>query len=71
MEASIAMNLAYGEIVDVEIEDGVQLGKIRVLGAIKKVPLDLVEDVKKGDRVLLCDGVAIPKARRRRQPSIS
>jgi hydrogenase maturation factor len=65
------MNLAYGEIVDVEIEDGVQLGKIRVLGAIKKVPLDLVEDVKKGDRVLLCDGVAIAKARRRRQPSIS
>jgi hydrogenase maturation factor len=65
------MNLAYGEIVDVEIEDGVQLGKLRVLGAIKKVPRDLVEDVKKGDRVLLCDGVAIAKARRRRQPSIS
>jgi hydrogenase maturation factor len=28
---------------------------------MKKVPLDLIEEVTKGDKVLLCDGVAIAK----------
>jgi hydrogenase maturation factor len=55
------MNLAYGEIVDVEMEGGMQLGNVRVSGAIKKVPLDLLTNPRCGDRVLLCDGVAISK----------
>jgi hydrogenase maturation factor len=55
------MNLVYAEIVDVEVEDGMLFGKIRVSGAMKKVRLDLVQDVTKGNEVLLCDGIAIAK----------
>jgi HupF/HypC family. len=55
------MNLVYAEIVDVEVEDGMRFGNVTVSGAIKKIPLDLVQDVRKGDKVLLCDGVAIAK----------
>ena len=55
------MNLIYGEIVDVEVEDGMRFGNVTVSGAMKKVSLDLVQDVTKGDKVLLCDGVAIAK----------
>jgi hydrogenase maturation factor len=56
------MNLIYGEIVDVEVEDGMRFGNVTVSGAMKKVSLDLVQDVTKGDKVLLCDGVAIAKS---------
>ena len=56
------MNLIYGEIVDIEVEDGMRLGNVTVSGAMKKVSLDLVQDVMKGDKVLLCDGVAIAKS---------
>jgi hydrogenase maturation factor len=57
------MNLVYGEIVDLGDEDGMQVGSIRVSGALKKVPLDLIADARRGDKVLLCDGVAIARAR--------
>jgi len=56
------MNLIYGEIVDVDVEDGMRFGNVTVAGAMKKVSLDLVQDVAKGDKVLLCDGVAIAKS---------
>lgn len=55
------MNLLYGEIVDLELEDGVQMGNVRVAGAIKKVPLDLIAGVHRDDKILICDGVAIGK----------
>jgi len=55
------MNLVYAEIVDVEVEEGMRFGNVTVSGAMKKVPLDLIQDVMKGDKVLLCDGVAIAK----------
>jgi len=55
------MNLVYAEIVDVEVEDGMRFGNVTVSGAMKKVPLDLIQDVREGDKVLLCDGVAIAK----------
>ena len=55
------MNLVYGEIVDFKVEDGMQMGSIRVSGVLKKVPLDLLQDVQRGDKVLICDGVAIAK----------
>ena len=55
------MNLVYGEIVDLKVEDGMQMGSVRVSGALKKVPLDLLQDVQRGDKVLMCDGVAIAK----------
>ena len=54
--------MIYGEIVDVEVEDGMRFGNVTVSGAMKKVSLDLVQDVTKGDKVLLCDGVAIAKS---------
>jgi hydrogenase maturation factor len=55
------MNLIYGEIVELFVEDGMKMGNIRVSGAIKKVPLDLLTGVECGDKVLMCDGVAISK----------
>jgi len=38
-----------------------RFGNVTVSGAMKKVPLDLIQDVREGDKVLLCDGVAIAK----------
>jgi hydrogenase maturation factor len=55
------MNLVYGEIVDLNMEDGMKMGRVRVAGAVKKVPLDLLTNPRSGDKVLLCDGVAIGK----------
>jgi len=37
------------------------MGRVRVGGALKKVPLDLLTDAECGDTVLLCDGAAISK----------
>ena len=55
------MNLVYGEIVDLTTEGGMKVGRVRVAGALKKVPLDLLTNPRCGDKVLLCDGVAIGK----------
>jgi hydrogenase maturation factor len=55
------MNLIYGQIVELFTENGMQMGHVRVSGALKKVPLDLLTEPRCGDRVLLCDGVAINK----------
>ena len=55
------MNLVYGEIVDLFIEDGMRMGNVRVSGVVKKVALNLVTGARCGDRVLFCDGVAIGK----------
>jgi hydrogenase maturation factor len=56
------MNLLYAEIIDVDVENGMRFGNVSVSGARKKIPLDLVQDATKGDKVLLCDGVAIAKS---------
>jgi hydrogenase maturation factor len=55
------VNLVYGEIVEVFSDEGVLSGRVRVHGAIKKIPLGLLTDATQGDRVLICDGVAISK----------
>ena len=55
------MTLIYGEIVDVFSGPEPCLGKIRVSGAVKIVSLDLLTDPAPGDRVLVCEGVAIGK----------
>jgi hydrogenase maturation factor len=55
------MNLVYGEIVDLFLEDGIQMGNVRVFGAMKKVPLELLTDAQPGDTILMCDGVGISK----------
>jgi hydrogenase maturation factor len=55
------MNLVFGEVLEVFREDGMRMGKIRGGGAAKIAALDLIHDAARGDRVLLCDGVAIGK----------
>jgi hydrogenase maturation factor len=65
------MNLLYGRIVEVFAEDGMLAGKIRVGGAIKKVSLDLLVGPRIGDRVLVCDGVAINKVEDQRTAEIN
>ena len=65
------MNLLYGEIVDVFPEDGMVAGKIRVGGALKKVFLDLLVAPRIGDRVLICDGVALSKVEAQRTTEIN
>jgi hydrogenase maturation factor len=55
------MNLIYAEVTELFTENGMQMGRVRVAGALKRVPLDLLTGVQCGDRVLLCDGVAVSK----------
>ena len=57
------MNLVYAEIIEVLAEDGMRMARVKIGGAVKKVPLDLLTDAACGDTVLLCDGVAISKVR--------
>jgi hydrogenase maturation factor len=64
------MNLIYGEIIALTLEDEMRVGKIRVGGAIKNVLLDLVTP-EIGDLVLLCDGVAIAKVDRKSKTEIN
>ena len=63
------MNLFYGEILEVSTEDGLLVGKIRVHGATRKIPLGLLTDAVRGDRVLICDGVAISKVEETTNPN--
>ncbi len=37
------------------------MGRVRVHGATRKIALGLLTDASQGDRVLICDGVAISK----------
>ena len=64
------MNLLYGEIVALTLEDEMRVGKIRVGGAIKNVLLDLVSSPEIGEIVLLCDGVAIAKVDKQNKEEI-
>lgn len=62
------MNLVYGEVIEVFSEEGVAVGKVRVHGAARKIALGLLTDAARGDRVLICDGVAISKVEERTKP---
>lgn len=55
------MNLVYGEVLEVLVEDGMRFARVRFAGAQQKIPLDLLADAAAGDTVLVCDGVAISK----------
>ncbi len=57
------MNLVYGVVVDVFSGPEPRLGKIRIKGALRTISLDLLTDPIPGDKVLVCDGVAISKIR--------
>ena len=63
------MNLIYGKIADVFTEDGLRMGTVLAGGAMRKVTLELLTDAQPGDRVLLCDGVAISKEEERHHVS--
>jgi hydrogenase maturation factor len=65
------MNLLYGQIVEMFPEDGILAGKVRVGGALKKVFLELLVEPQIGDRVLICDGVAISKVEVQRVAEIN
>jgi hydrogenase maturation factor len=65
------MNLLYGQIVEIASEDGMRVGKIRVAGAFKKVSLELLGEAQIGDRVLVCDGIAISKEEPLEPPPLS
>ena len=65
------MNLLCGEIVEVLTEDGMRFGKIRVGGALKKISLELLAEPQIGDRVLVCDGIAICKEEPVEPPPLS
>ena len=58
------MNLIYGTVLEVFDEDEMRTARVRIVGAVQKVPLDLVADAARGDELLICDGVAIAKANR-------
>jgi len=55
------VNLLYGEVVDVCPGPEPRLGKIRIGRALRTISLDLLTDPVPGDKVLVCDGVAISK----------
>jgi hydrogenase maturation factor len=55
------MNLIYGEVVALNERDPMKMARIKIGGAIKEVSIGLLTGVRIGDRVLLCDGVAIAR----------
>ena len=55
------MNLIYGEVVSLNERDAMKMARIKIAGATKEVPIGLLTGVRIGDRVLLCDGVAIAR----------
>ena len=55
------MNLIYGEVVGLNERDPMKMARIKIAGAIKEVSVGLLTGVRIGDRVLLCDGVAIAR----------
>ena len=65
------MNLLYGVILEIFSQDGIRMGKVRVAGATKNIALELLTDVQAGDRVLVCDGMAISKVTDRGPKDVS
>ena len=55
------VNLAYAEVVEIFVEDGMRMGLIEIGGAAKKVALDLLTDAECGD-----EGKLLALLRRRR-----
>ena len=55
------MNLIYGEVVGLSERDPMKMARIKIAGGIEEVSIGLLTGVRIGDRVLLCDGVAIAR----------
>ena len=65
------MNLLYGDIIEIFWQDGMRMGRIRVAAATKNITLELLTDAQLGDKVLVCDGVAISKVTDRGRSDVS
>jgi hydrogenase maturation factor len=55
------MNLVYGVITEIRTDRDQRLGKVRVGGAATLISLDLLADLAPGDKVLVCEGIALAK----------
>jgi hydrogenase maturation factor len=55
------MNVLTGKIVEIYLEDGRTMGKVRVGGAITNVALMLLMNAKVHDRVVINSGIAISR----------
>jgi hydrogenase maturation factor len=55
------MNLIYADLREVFSKEGMRMGKICIGGALKNVTLDLIPEAECGDRLLVCEGVAIAR----------
>jgi hydrogenase maturation factor len=55
------MNVLTGKIVEIYLEDGRTMGKVRVGGAITNVALMLLMNAKVHDRVVVDSGIALSK----------
>lgn len=55
------MHFVTGEVVEIYEENGLQMGKVRLGGALTRVALHLLPDVQVGDVVLTHVGVALSK----------
>ena len=65
------MNLIYGEVVGLNERDRMKMARIKIAGAIKEVSIGLLTGVRIGDRVLLCDGVAIARVEEQTSDHVS
>jgi hydrogenase maturation factor len=53
------MKGVVGEILEIYIQGGTTKGLVRVKGDMVDVPLMLIMDAKKGDRVIIESGMAV------------
>ncbi len=56
------MKGSAGEILEIYIQGGPTMGMVRVKEDIVDVPLMLIMDAKKGDRVIVESGIAVASA---------
>lgn len=63
------MNLLYGKIVDVFVDEGLPGARVRVGAALKRVSTAFIEGAVPGDVVVVCDGMAIGKVENERKES--
>jgi hydrogenase maturation factor len=55
------MNLIYGDIVALLPGRNELRGKVRIGGVLREVSLELVAEPAPGDKVLVCEGIALGK----------
>ncbi len=53
------MNLMYGDIIEVLPGENSLRGKVHIGGALREIRLDLLADPMPGDKVLICEGLAL------------